>query len=176
MVSKYVCVSVWSLAWGAGVWWSENHRTTAADCTRPLSNHQLNTHTLTPISHVLYMSSVCVCECVKMFSFCNEQLTDGNSLTWCKCKNKTEQFKDSDNNNNNNSWGQQQNSGQVYQRVIFYVLRLNVLVWTYYCECEREQSEKKQSCWEKRKKQRKMNVQTVNCVYCLVLGFCSPFY
>lgn len=28
-----------------------------------------------------------------MFSFCNEQLTDGNSLTWYKCKNKTEQFK-----------------------------------------------------------------------------------
>lgn len=26
--------------------------------------------------------------CVKIFSFCNEQLTDGNSLTWCKCKIK----------------------------------------------------------------------------------------
>lgn len=83
------------------VWWRsiplrwKNHRTVTdwlGDPYQkpPVQQRRLNMLTFSHhISHVLYMN------CVKMFSFCNEQLTNGNGLTWCKCKNKTEQFKDS---------------------------------------------------------------------------------
>lgn len=95
MARVCVCVNVSAGGWnGTARRWCVVERKSQNNCTRlcttlikPLTENS-HSHTLTPIPHVLYIYELCV----KMF--CNEQLTDGNSLTWCKCKNETEQFKD----------------------------------------------------------------------------------